>query len=50
MPEFDGSPEDFLRALAQGRIVGRRMSPLVHVLTTFTKIKKRITGRRRRAR
>jgi predicted metal-dependent phosphoesterase TrpH len=47
MPEFDGSPEDFLRALAQGRIVGRRMSPLVHVLTTFTKIKKRIKGRRR---
>ncbi len=46
MPEFDGSPEDFLRALAAGRIVGRRMSPLVHVLTTLTKIKKRIKGRR----
>lgn len=46
MPEFDGSPEDFLRALAEGRIVGRRMSPLVHVLTTLTKIKKRIKKRR----
>lgn len=46
MPEFDDSPEDFLRALAEGRIVGRRMSPLVHVLTTLTKIKKRIKGRR----
>ncbi len=46
MPEFDGSPEDFLRALAEGQIVGRRMSPLVHVLTTLTKIKKRIIGRR----
>ncbi len=46
MPEFDGSPEDFLRALAEGQIVGRRMSPLVHVLTTLTKIKKRIRGSR----
>jgi predicted metal-dependent phosphoesterase TrpH len=46
MPEFDGTPEDFLRALSQGRIVGRRMSPLIHVLTTFTKIKKRIKRRR----
>ena len=45
MPEFDGSPEDFLRALAAGRIVGRRMTPLIHVLTTLTKIKKRIKGR-----
>jgi predicted metal-dependent phosphoesterase TrpH len=45
MPEFDGSPEDFLRALAAGRIVGRRMSPLIHVLTTLTKIKKRIKKR-----
>ena len=45
MPEFDGSPEDFLRALAEGHIVGRRMTPLIHVLTTLTKIKKRIKGR-----
>ena len=42
MPEFDGTPEDFKRALAQGSIVGRRMSPLIHILTTLTKLKKRL--------
>ncbi len=47
MPEFDGTPEDFKRALGQGRIVGRRMSPLIHVATTFTKLKKRVLRRRR---
>jgi predicted metal-dependent phosphoesterase TrpH len=45
MPEFDGSPEDFKRALAQGTIVGRRMSPLIHFTTTFTRFKKRLLGR-----
>ncbi len=44
MPEFDGTPEDFMRALAEGKIVGRRTSPLIHVLTTFTKAKKRLLG------
>ena len=42
MPEFDGTPEDFKRALAQGTIVGRRMSPLIHFTTTFTRFKKRL--------
>ncbi len=41
MPEFDGTPEGFKKALAQSTIVGRRMSPLIHVLTTLTKLKKR---------
>ena len=47
MPEFDGTPEGFKEALAQATIVGRRMNPLIHVLTTFTKVKKRVlrTGR-----
>jgi predicted metal-dependent phosphoesterase TrpH len=45
MPEFDGTPEDFIRALRQGRIVGRRMSPLIHVATTLTRLKKRLLGR-----
>ena len=44
MPEFDGTPEDFKRALAEGRVVGRRMSPLIHVLTTLTKLRKRLVG------
>ena len=50
MPEFDGTPEDFKRALAQRKIVGRRMTPLIHGVTTLTKIKKRLlrTGPRRR--
>ena len=45
MPDFDGSPEGFKRSLAQGTIHGRKTSPLIHVLTTFTKIKKRVFGR-----
>jgi predicted metal-dependent phosphoesterase TrpH len=46
MPEFDGTPEGFKRALAEGTIVGRRMSPLIHVLTTLTRLKRRLTGTR----
>ena len=46
MPEFDGTPEGFKQALAGGTIVGRRMSPLIHVVTTFTKLKKRLGGAR----
>ena len=42
MPEFDGSPQDFKRALSEGTIVGRRMSPLIHLTTTVTRIKKKI--------
>jgi predicted metal-dependent phosphoesterase TrpH len=44
MPEFDGTAEGFKRALAEGRIVGRRVTPLIHVLTTLTKVKKRLLG------
>ena len=46
MPEFDGTPDGFKQALAQGRIVARKTSPLIHVLTTLTKIKKRFSRRR----
>ena len=48
MPDFDGTPEDFTRALAQGTIVARKTSPLIHVLTTLTKAKKRLLGSRAR--
>jgi len=44
MPEFDGTPDGFKRTLAEGTIVGRRMSPLIHVVTTFTKLKKLLSG------
>ena len=46
MPEFDGTPDGFKKALAQGTIHGRKMTPLIHAVTTLTKIKKRLMGRR----
>ena len=46
MPEFDGTPEGFKEALSQGRLVTRRTSPLIHALTTLTKLKKRVFGGR----
>ena len=42
MPVFDGTPEGFMRSLARGTIVGRRSSPFVHVLTTLTKLRKKL--------
>ena len=47
MPEFDGTPEGFKAALAQGTIHARKMTPLIHAVTTMTKIKKRVFGGRR---
>jgi len=41
MPEFN-SPGDFLVSLSQGKIFGRRSSPLVHLGTTWTKVRKRL--------
>ena len=41
MPEFNGS-DDFINCLSQGRIFGRRSSPLVHLATTWAKMMKRI--------
>ncbi len=38
IPEFNGKDE-FLRALAQGRIHGRRSSPAVRIFSTWAKIK-----------
>ncbi len=43
MGEFDGTPEGFMDSLKSGTIVGRRMSPLIHVATTLTKLEKRLT-------
>jgi len=40
MPEFAGK-EDFRKSLAQGKIVGRRSSPLVHFATTMANLKQR---------
>jgi len=38
MPEFNGK-DDFLNALAQGRIVGRRTNPLFHLNSAWTRLK-----------
>ncbi len=39
MPEFNGKDE-FLRALARGKIFGNKTSPLVHLIGAWTRIKK----------
>jgi len=44
MPDFDG-PDEFLRALRQGRIVGRPANPLVHVISTLAKVRTRLGWR-----
>jgi len=41
MPEFN-NPSDFLVSLSQGRIFGRSSSPLVHLGTAWTKVRKRL--------
>jgi predicted metal-dependent phosphoesterase TrpH len=43
MPEFNG-PDDFLNCLAQGRIFGHKSSPLVHFVSMWARIRKRILG------
>ena len=45
MPDFDGTPEGFKLALSKGKIVGRRTSPLIHVVTSLTKIRTRLSRR-----
>ena len=44
MPEFDGTPEGFKQSLAQGEIHARKMSPLIHAVTTMTKLRKKLFG------
>jgi predicted metal-dependent phosphoesterase TrpH len=46
MRQFNG-PEDFKRALAEATIVCKAVTPLVHVATALTKIKRRLRGKRR---
>lgn len=40
MPAFDG-PMDFLKALAQGRVIGRLSLPLVHLFSRWATFRKR---------
>ena len=41
MPEFNGR-EDFLQALAMGRIFGYRTNPLIHFRSVWARLKKRL--------
>jgi predicted metal-dependent phosphoesterase TrpH len=41
MDEFEG-PRQFLKALRRGHIVGRRANPLVHLISTYAKIRWRL--------
>ena len=43
-PEFDGTPDGFKLSLQQAQLITRRTNPLIHVLTTYTKLKRRILG------
>lgn len=43
MPEFKGK-EDFLQALAQGKVVGHRTNPLVHFNSLTQRLKNRLQG------
>ncbi|GAH66994.1 unnamed protein product, partial [marine sediment metagenome] len=43
MPEFN-SRDDFLQALRTGKVVGHRTSPLIHFVTSWTKLKNILKG------
>ncbi len=43
VPDFDGTSQGLRDALAQGTPVCRPITPLIHVLTTLTKSRKRLT-------
>ena len=41
MPEFNGR-DDFLQALAKGKVVGRRTNPMIHFASIWTRLKGRL--------
>lgn len=45
MPNFNG-PEDFLESLAQGGIVGHLTPPWIHIVTTWAKLRRRLSSHR----
>jgi hypothetical protein len=47
MAEFE-TPQQFLEALRQGKIVGRRSVPLVHLISTWAKLRHRAKARQGR--
>ena len=47
MPEFDG-PQEFLKALSQGEIFGKRSGWMVRLFSTWAKVKNQFLSRRKR--
>ncbi len=45
VPDFSYGSQDFLEALRQGTLVKRRSNPLVHLISTYVKHKKRMLRR-----
>ena len=43
MPEFNGS-DDFLQALRDGKVAGHGTTPLIHLVTAWEKLKKKLKG------
>ena len=48
IPDFDDTPSGLLQALAQGNLVRRQITPLIHFRTTLTKVGKRLARLRQR--
>ncbi len=45
LPDFDLTADSLREALGKGTVIGRRMTPLIHAVTTLTKVKKRLLRR-----
>ena len=45
VPDFSDGPQEFMEALRQGNLIKRRSSPLVHLISTYVKNKKRVLRR-----
>ena len=42
--DFDGTPSGLMVALENGNLVTKKINPLIHVVTTVTKLRKRLLG------
>ena len=49
MMEFDGTARGFMASLRHGSLVTRRSSPLVHLASTYQKLRRRLPDRRTRS-
>ena len=42
--DFDGTPYGLMSVLRNGKLVKKKINPLIHVVTTVTKLRKRLVG------